>query len=231
MILKGRLGLIAKKVPQCRLVSDIGTDHAYIPIYLVSEGRCEKALALDVKQGPIEAAARNIKANCLEGLIETRIGDGLEPVKAGEEDVIIIAGMGGILIKDIINRAFDRASKANLLILQPMNAVEILREWLYKNGFEIIDEELEAEGSKLYNVMSVKWTGNIADEEEIFYYIGKRLVEKKDPLLERLLIKRIKQLDAAVKQMDNAGGNKLENRKKYSWLSDSMNQILNSLKA
>jgi len=226
MELKGRLQLIAKKVSDCDIVCDIGTDHAYIPIYLFLKGKCKRAIAADIKKGPIEAATNNIKGYGLENFIETRVGDGLAPIKEDEVDIIVIAGMGGILIKEILEIDLNKAKKAKKIILQPMNAFEILREWLYRNGFEISDEELESEGNKIYNVIVVRWTGNCSEKNDLYYNIGKKLIENKDPLLERFLLKKIKDLNSAIKEMEKACEQGLESRDKYIKLRDGMKRIL-----
>ncbi len=159
MQLKGRLALISQKVPKCNIVCDVGTDHAYVPIYLLKRGICEKAIVTDINKGPIHIAQRNIKEHQLDEFIETRIGDGLEPLKDSEVDGIIIAGMGGKLIERILSNGISKAKRAEFLILQPMNSEEIVTSWLYKNKFEIVDEELVKEDSKIYNIKTAKWTG------------------------------------------------------------------------
>jgi len=90
--------------------------------------------------------------------------------------------------------------------LQPMNCDEYLRRWLYQNGFEIFDEELAEEGHKIYNVIVAKWTGEEKPElDDVYNYIGKKLVENKDPLLDKLLDLKISRLDKAICEMDKAG--------------------------
>lgn len=229
MELKGRLRLIADKVPECTIVSDIGTDHAYIPVYLIKNGVCNKAIAVDVKQGPLLAASENIKHFKLEKAIDTRLGNGLEPVQIAEIDVIVIAGIGGILMKDILEKQMDKAIAAKTLVLQPMNAIEILREWLYENGFYIYDEELVNEGEKIYNVLNVKWTGKKEQHDEIDYYIGPILVEKKDPLLKKLLNKKSMQAEGILNGLGSAGEDYLNTFNKYKYLNGKYNEILKRL--
>ena len=221
--LKGRLKLIANKTPACNTVCDIGTDHAYLPIFLIQNDVCHTAIAADVKKGPLMAANKNIAEARLESVIETRLGNGLEPIGEKEVDVIIAAGMGGILIKDILENGILQARNAKALILQPMNAPEILREWLYKAGFEIYDEELINEGEKIYIVISARWTGEQAEIDRFHFYIGSKLIERKDPLLLPYITKRVKQLRKAVLEMGEAGERIEEARNKYLWLIDRMN--------
>jgi len=204
MELKGRLKLVADMVPACETVSDVGTDHAYVPIFLIEHKICKKAIATDVKAGPIDKARKNILQYKMENFIDTRIGDGLEPLDDKEIDIIIIAGMGGLLIRNIISKSFKRAQIAKKLILQPMNAIEVLREWLYKNGFDISDEGLAQEDGKIYNVLAVEWTGLCKQFDEVYYHIGKKLIEKHDPLLKEHLERKLRQFDKAINGLSMA---------------------------
>lgn len=228
MNLSGRLRLITEKVPECKVVHDVGTDHAYIPIYLVCNRICEKAVASDVKKGPVKAAMENINKAQLEESIETRLGDGMEPLEVNEADVVIIAGMGGILIKDILDKGITKAKAARLLLLQPMNRLDVVREWLYKNGFIITDEELVKEGDIIYNVISARFTGSSSIPEDTYFYIGKKLLDKRDPLLKNLLQRKIAQLEKAVFEM-RSSIDSIETECKYLKLIEVMKGILGEL--
>lgn len=210
MNLKGRLKLIAEKVPVCRCVCDIGTDHAYIPIYLVINKVCKKAIASDIKSGPISKARENIRKHGLEESIETRIGSGLKPIRADECDVIIIAGMGGLLIREILNEDMEKARNATSIILQPMSDIEVVREWLYNNGFDIYDEGLACEGEKIYNVIAARWTGVPRQLDSIYHHIGEKLLENRDPLVEKYLNWRIRILDRIINEIKNTDNDKIE---------------------
>lgn len=148
-MLTPRLKLIADFV-KGKTVADIGTDHAYIPIELMKNGRCERVIASDVNTGPAEIAENNIKE---EGLnIEVRTGSGLSVLLPGEAEDIIIAGMGGKLICEIL-AAHPEIAKSSRLILQPMNGQYELRSFLLKEGYVISHEDLALEGFKVYNVI------------------------------------------------------------------------------
>ena len=147
--LNPRLKKIAELVPPNFCTADIGTDHAYIPIALVKSGITPRAIASDIKKGPIARADANIRVHGLENLIETRLGAGLETlIESDNAEVIIIAGMGGILISDILEASQNIVRNAKLLILQPMTAVTELRQYLSLNRYEICAEYLEAEEEK-----------------------------------------------------------------------------------
>ncbi|NLI58978.1 MAG: SAM-dependent methyltransferase [Clostridium sp.] len=229
MKLPGRLKLIAHMVPECNIVCDVGTDHAYIPIYLVNNKKCKKAIASDIRPGPINIAKKNIEEYGLLDSIETRIGNGLDTIKENEEDVIIIAGMGGIIIKDILERGIDKAKKANALILQPMYAIEVVHEWLCSNGFEVYDEKLAREEKKIYDVIAAKWTGKIQKKDILYHHIGEKLFEKKDPLLKLHIQNKIRQLDKIINEMENMKKRDLEKRKEYINLKEKYEKALTTI--
>lgn len=150
-----RLDSILKAVT-CRTIADIGTDHAYIPIELVRSGRADRALACDIKPGPLEFAANNIKKYNLEDKIELRLGGGFTPIAAGETETAVIAGMGGEMIIKILAEDLSKSQSFKELILQPMNCQAELRKWLAEHGFCITAEDLSCEGFKVYNTLTVK---------------------------------------------------------------------------
>jgi tRNA (adenine22-N1)-methyltransferase len=201
MILKGRIKFIADMIPECTILSDIGTDHAYIPIYMVEREKCNKAIACDVREGPVAVANRHIRQYGMEGRIETRLGSGLKPLKEDEMDVCVIAGMGGVLITEILTEGVEKAKLANALVIQPMNCIELVREWLFQNGFEILDEGLINEGFRIYNVIVARWTGKITEKELVYLYIGEKLIEKKDPLLRKYIQRRLELIDRVLGEM------------------------------
>ena len=191
MNIPNRLKLISDKVGECNKVCDIGTDHAYVPIDLIRKERCLKAIATDIKTGPLLKAKKNIDKFRLKDRIEIRQGNGLAPITPGECGNIIIAGMGGVLISEILQRGFLVAKTAKTLIFQPMYAQEVLRRWLYERGFEIFDETLVAEKEKIYVVMCVRYDGMPKETSEIYYKIGKQLIDRTDPLLPAYLLKLV----------------------------------------
>lgn len=198
MELKGRLNLISQMTPVCNTVCDVGTDHAYVPIHLLLNDKCNKVIACDIKKGPLIVAQKNIKKYNLEDKIITRQGSGLNPIKEGETDVVIIAGMGGMLVSQLLEEEILKSKAAKTLILQPMNAIEVVRKWLYDNKFSIFDEGLAKEGHKIYNVMAAKYTGDITNKREIDYYIGEQLINKNDPLVEKYVLNKIDQFQKII---------------------------------
>jgi len=229
MLIRGRLALIASKVPKCSCVCDVGTDHAYIPIYLIKNDICSRAIASDLTPGPIETAKRNIEFFGLNSDIETRVGYGLSTLKKNEADVIVIAGMGGVLIAEILEKDIDKAKSASALVIQPMNAIEVTRKWLYDNGFEIFDEELVREGRKIYNVIVAKWTGHTRKVAEVYYYIGEMLEKKRDPLLKEYIIRKANTLKNILEEIEK--NTECEDKKyiEYKSLYNGLSKILEKL--
>ena len=229
MILKGRLKLIADKVPECGVFADIGTDHAYLPIYLIKNNICTHAIASDVKPGPIRVANRNIMSHRLESKVETRMGSGLDTLMLGEADTIVIAGMGGTLLAQLLDEGKDKAQRAKNLVLQPMNDLDIVRQWLYNNGFNIYDEQMIDEGEKIYTVIcAVFENANHEVREEFYYHVGEKLIEKKDPLLNKYCKMKIRQLERVLKQLESMENNTSQ-VEYHSWLKREYEKLLASL--
>ncbi len=207
LILKGRLKLLADKVSKCEVIADIGTDHAYLPIYLIQQGVCKRAIASDVKIGPVKVANKNINLYKMSEHIETRLGSGLDTIGEDEADVIIIAGMGGTLLTELLIANTHKAIKAAALILQPMNDLHVVRKWLFDHKFDIYDEELVAEGTKIYCVISAKYDGKNREYQEFELHIGEKLIEKKDPLLLAYCEIKVRQVDRVLGQLEDMEDN------------------------
>ena len=192
-LLGPRLQAIFDAVRPGAVVADIGTDHAHIPIALVQEGMCEKVIAVDIKEGPLEIAKHNIHEYGYDDVIDVRLSDGLEAVSPDEVDTVIITGMGGTLICDILSRAIGFDSHD--FILQPMTAQDELREFLFRNGYRIIREHLVQEDDKIYCVMVVVHEWEEEDEvDELYCHVGKSLIQNHDPLLMEFLERKYHQL-------------------------------------
>ncbi len=172
LVINPRLLKIAELVPPSRLLADIGTDHGYIPICAVQEGKTERAVASDINKGPVKRAEQNVRRFGLQDKISLRLGAGLETVAEGEADTIVIAGMGGILIANILEDSQNVVNSAKTLILQPMTAAKELREYLSQKAFTVANEFLVAEEDKIYNIMVVS-VGGSTDFSERELFLGK----------------------------------------------------------
>jgi len=177
-------------------VYDIGSDHAYLPINLISQNRCKSAFATDIKDGPLFIANKNIISYGLENKIFTVKGDGLAVVSPDAHDYcIVVSGMGGLLVKAILISGLEKAYNSRRLILQPMNCCSIVRQMLLLNKLSIEDEELIREGQHIYTVMSASMDSEVCKPSIEDIYIGKKLLEKRDPLLPYFLDKEINKIE------------------------------------
>lgn len=228
LILEGRLKLIGDKVPECGIVADIGTDHAYIPIYLIQKGLCKRAVASDVRIGPVQVADRNIARYKLDEKIETRLGSGLSTLGENEADSIIIAGMGGTLLAELLDAGVQKACNAKVLILQPMNDLDVVRRWLYDHKFDIYDEEMVAEGNKIYCVFSARYDGRERAYGDFELHVGEKLVRGGDPLLLPYCHMKIRQIDRVLKQLEAMEDNG-RLLKYYMELKNNYSELINKI--
>ena len=202
MNLGSRLQGIANSVLPNKVFADIGTDHAYLPIYLIKNGIVKKAIAGDYNQGPYEAAQKAVLNYNLAGKIEVRLGNGLTVLAEGEADIVAIAGMGGTTIVEILSAKLNLAQQVQRLILQPMNNAQGVRLWLSQNSFKIVAEDLVLDEGKLYEII-VAEKGIEAIVEEILYEIGPKLWEKKHSLLEQHLNKLLNKAKSIYKSLNH----------------------------
>lgn len=153
-------------------VADIGTDHAYLPAALAASGKSPRCIACDLNPGPLARAENTVRKYGLEDRIELRLSDGLAALHPGEAEDIVLAGMGGGLIFQIINRCEWIKSGNVRLILQPMTSQDDLRGSLSESGFELNREAVAKEGGKLYLVMAAVYTGNRVTPSGYFKIAG-----------------------------------------------------------
>lgn len=154
-----RLQMAADFVRAGVSVADIGTDHAYLPAYLVMTGKCRRATASDLRAQPLENAKQTIRRYHLEGRITTCLSDGLDAIDPGEAEDIVLAGMGGELIASLLARTPWLRDGQKQLILQPMTHAEDVRRFLYENGFAILAENAVREDEHLYIALCAQYTG------------------------------------------------------------------------
>lgn len=211
MELSGRLKQIADLVTKGAFVADIGTDHAFVPVYLVQQGICNKALAMDINKGPLERAKIHISGYQLEDRIETRLSDGMEALKKDEVDLVIIAGMGGPLMIKILTDYPEKTASISEFILQPQSEIPKFRQFLIEHDFIIENEEIIFEDGKYYPMMKVKH-GVQKPYNQIEYKYGKHLLEKKSTVLRDSIEKEVKQLHSVLSHLKNSGSKKTEER-------------------
>lgn len=176
-----RLNTLAKMVDGNSRIADIGTDHAYLPIQLVKQGKIDFAIASDIGRGPLANAQKDIMAAGLDQRIETRLGNGLDTIKPTDHiDIVVIAGMGGKLITKILNKAWLEGKKFSTLILEPNIGEEGLRSWLMIHNYCIIQEKLIYEAGHSYELIKAikQDTINLLTEKELLF--GPKILESKN---------------------------------------------------
>jgi len=156
MELSPRLQAIADWVPEGTKFADIGTDHGYLPVWLLQHGRISEAVAADLRAGPLDAARRTAQRYNVADQTSFRLCDGLTGIHAGEVDTVAIAGMGGETIAGILEAASWTKENETLLLLQPQTAFFELRTFLSGHGYCIFNEKIIREGNRLYIAIKAK---------------------------------------------------------------------------
>ena len=187
--LSARLKCIADMVPEGMTLADIGTDHGYIPIVLCAAGKVPKAIAADINPGPLEICREHVRSAELTEKIECRLSDGLDAFVSGEAQCILIAGMGGDLIVDILCRGKDITQKTDALVLSPHTHPEKVREYLYRGGYRITDEDMVRDAGKYYPVIRAVYDGIIRKTDAAECYFGPVLLKQHHPVLKEYLEK------------------------------------------
>lgn len=183
--------------------ADIGTDHAYIPIYLVCSGICGRAVCTDIKDGPLRRAAKNIEMYGLQQRIALKKGSGLAPISGMGVGCAIMSGMGGFLICGMLEESKETARSIERFILQPMQEPDEVRKYLYRNDYSICDEKLVKDGNRIYQVMSVTH-GRMDLDDEIYFEVGKKLIENRDPLLQEFIGRKIDEIRNVISILSEA---------------------------
>ena len=192
MELSKRLNFIINNIGEASVLADIGTDHGYIPLYALKNGLCSKAIAVDINKDPLDKARLNAVLEGVGDELDFRLGSGLKPLEKGEVDVAVIAGMGGNLIRDILEDDIDKVKEINSLILVPAQNPEVLREYLYNNDYEIISEDLCEEEGIYYELFNVrKKDGESIKLDSIYYEVSPKLLMNKHPLMKEFLNDKI----------------------------------------
>lgn len=204
MRLSERLETIISMVPRipggCR-VADVGTDHGFVPIRLVQEGTASTALAMDVRQGPLQRAAGHIREAGYEAVIETRLSDGLEKLVPGEVDGVVITGMGGELMLRILKDGGHVRDTVKWWVLSPQSELCIFRHGLEELGLSISREVMLQEDGKYYTVILAQ-PGQMHYEQEFYYRYGPCLIQEASPVLLEFLHREERKLQEILEQLE-----------------------------
>ena len=170
--LNDRLSAVAGLVRCGKKVADIGTDHGYLVAYLVENGICPAGIAADLRKGPLENARQTVIQQGLSDKIELILSDGLTDIPQAACDDIVIAGMGGNLIAEILDRAPWVKNTDIHIVAQPMTHAEVLRQYYLDNGFKITAEKTATDGKRYYCVISARYTGEKEYHRASYIYTG-----------------------------------------------------------
>ena len=183
-----RLLSVAALVTPGNRTADIGTDHGYVPVYLVENGIVASAIAMDVRKGPLARAQETVTGAGLSDQIELRLSDGFEKLKPGEADTAVIAGMGGMLICHILTAHPETTASLKELVLEPQSEVDKVRRLLSEIGFTITDERMIFEEGKYYPIIKAeKRPSSPAAFGEMEEHFGPVLLQRRDPILRKYL--------------------------------------------
>lgn len=190
-----RLQIIANEIKAGETMADIGTDHGFLPIYLWETGICPHVIMADISRGSLDKARDNCQMLHPEQEFDLRLGSGIEVLGNGEVDAVAIAGMGGILMTEILGVDLAKAHSFRRLILQPRNHVGKLRYWLLNNGFKIVNEQLVREGKFICEILTVEpievAVSMNQDEDDIEYEFPHSLIRFRNDLTEEYLQRKL----------------------------------------
>lgn len=227
MHLTPRLRTIMQQVPEGARLADIGTDHALIPTALLRRGVIQSAIASDLREGPLDSAARTAKQFEVEHKLSLRLGGGLQTVKPDEADTIVIAGMGGETIAQILADDAWALDGAHLLLLQAMTAQPYLRQYLAAHGGVIQKESLCREGQRIYTVMTVVGGGKREQKKLSACCISDALL--RDPMAEEYIHKLLHREQKIVHSLETAKHQKPEELHMHREMIAVLSQALHAL--
>lgn len=190
MRLDARLAAVAALVPQDCVLADIGTDHAYLPTWLLLQGKIKRAIAGDIAAGPCQAARSTVAQYGVGASAEVRQGSGLAVLRAGEADCIAICGMGGSTVISILEADFALACSAHRLVLQPMAGAAGLRRWLVEHGWRLVAEDLVDAPPHFYELIAAE-RGEDARYSAAEYAVGPALLRQRHTLLGKQLARQL----------------------------------------
>lgn len=221
-----RLEAIASLIDKCDTLADIGTDHGYIAEMALKDNLCQKVIATDINKGPLNSAINHLTNIALANKVDFRLGSGLTVINENEVDCAVIAGMGGELIARILEESKSVSKTIKTFVLQAMTNIDVLRKYLYDNGYTITEEKIVKEYHHYYFIIKAI-QGNSSCEDDIYCEISKYLLEQKDALLLEYINKTIDINNKIIENLNNS--TKQENLIKINELKNK-NDKLNELK-
>lgn len=225
--ISSRLSQVAHMVSAGKRLADVGTDHGYIPVYLVKNQIIPSALAMDLRSGPLERAKEHVAQYQLQEKIECRLSDGFANCSADEFDCAVIAGMGGELMIHILDAKKEIMDANKEFILQPQSEIDKVRRYVHSRGYKIEAEEFLFDGGKYYTIMKIL-PGKQKFQYEYEYQYGQFCICQKNLILKEYLLKQQESLKEICIHLQNTDGTKAKNRLKE--LQEKIDQIGEALK-
>ena len=213
MELSKRLQAVADLVSEGQIVADVGTDHGYIPIYLLETKKCKKAIAMDINKGPLLRAKEHIAEHGLNQKIQVKLSDGVKALSAGECDCVVVAGMGGALAVKIMEEGREIFRSLREFVLQPQSELAKVRQYLWENEYCVIAEDMVLEDGKFYPMMKVK-SGSSNPYTQVELRYGRELLMQKHPILKIFLEKEMQTKEMIRGNLESESGEHIENRKR-----------------
>ncbi|MBU5314701.1 class I SAM-dependent methyltransferase [Clostridium bornimense] len=177
MLVSKRIEEICKFIGPCNRLGDVGCDHGYIGLFSIENKLCNSVIATDISKDSLRKAIFNVKGSKFSEDISFRVGPGLEVFKKDEIDVAVIAGMGGNLIRDIIEESLDIFKSMDYLVLQPVQNVEVVRKYIYEKGYNLIEEKVVYDEEKYYPIIKVSYGENEKKSfSDIVYELGEKVI-------------------------------------------------------
>ncbi|WP_096270607.1 tRNA (adenine(22)-N(1))-methyltransferase [Paucisalibacillus globulus] len=220
--LSNRLLLVASYLPKGANFADIGSDHAYLPCFVCQQDPTATAIAGEVNVGPLSSAQETINKYNLNEYVEARLGDGLSVLQQNEVNQVVIAGMGGSLIRTILENGKDKLSSVNLIITQPNVDEKNVRNWFMENHFNIQDESILEENGHIYEIIvgiRVNNATTLSEKEQLF---GPKLLAQRNELFYKKWESERVKLIRVISQMQNA---KNQDREKISKFQEQLGWI------
>lgn len=248
--LSKRLRAVAEWIVPGNVVADIGTDHGYLPIYIVKNQISNQVIAMDVRKGPLEKARKNAAEYLVSDKIQIRLSDGLNALEPMEAQTVTICGMGGRLMQRILEEGADKISAATQLILSPQSEIRCFRQYLFENGFVIEREDMLREDGQFYLLMECYQKGPVRMEarlqcpdwtqkqacvessmqQETFLRFGQRLLESRNQCLKEYLQREYMLAEKVYESVRRADIHEDAVRKRLRQLKADMDCIKYALK-
>ncbi|WP_026569924.1 MULTISPECIES: tRNA (adenine(22)-N(1))-methyltransferase TrmK [Sediminibacillus] len=203
-LVSDRIRCIASFLPKGALFADIGSDHAYLPVYVCHLDKKAAAIAGEINEGPYQSAKNNVAAEGLTDRIEVRKGDGLAVISANEVNQVVIAGMGGSLISTILEEGKEKLERVGQIIAQPNVEARAVRMWLQGNGYRLAGEAIVEEAGHTYEVISAFLSDTPATMTEKELLLGPYLMKEKSDAFQKKWKTEIEKRERVIKQMKQA---------------------------